>query len=107
MADTLERMYGIILTRREDADIEKSYVAKMIAKGPKKIAQKVGEEAVETAIEAAAGRREGVIAESADLIFHLTLLWAALGIAPSDVAAELKAREGVSGLVEKKNRNEG
>ena len=70
---------------RAGADPKVSHVAKLLKKGTAKIAKKVGEEAVETAIAAVSGSREDTIAESADLLFHLLVLWHAQSIAPSDV----------------------
>lgn len=100
----LERLYKTILDRKSHADADTSYVVKMINKGRKKIAQKLGEEAVETVIDAVANKRDGVISESADLLFHLTLLWADMGIEPKEVAKELERREGKSGIEEKNSR---
>ena len=76
----------------------------MLAKGSDKCAQKVGEEATEVCIEAAAKRTEGVVKESADLLFHLLVLWASLGIDPKAVLDELARREGTSGVEEKASR---
>jgi len=64
----------------------------------------VGEEATEVCIEAAARRREGVISESADLLFHLLVLWASLDIEPKQVLDELARRQGISGVAEKESR---
>jgi phosphoribosyl-ATP pyrophosphohydrolase len=76
-------------------------VAKLNARGVPKIAQKVGEEAVEAVIAAMADDRDGLIGESADLIFHLLVLLRAKGITLADIAAELDRREGVAGLSKK------
>ncbi|HLO75674.1 MAG TPA: phosphoribosyl-ATP diphosphatase, partial [Magnetospirillum sp.] len=86
------------------ADPETSYTAKLFAKGRKKIAQKVGEEAVETALAAVAEGPQAVAAESADLLYHLLVLWADTGVSPDDVWAELNRRAGVSGIEEKNSR---
>ena len=102
----LERLYAAIEARR-DADPGKSYTARLFARGPEKIAQKLGEEAVETVIAATAGRRADVVTESADLLYHLLVAWAEAGVAPQDVWAELARREGVSGIAEKRARNKG
>src|SRR5919206_2071935 len=91
---TLERLYAQILARR-NAHPEESYTAKLMARGTKKIAQKLGEEAVETLIEAMRRDRDGVVAESADLLYHLLVLWADAGVTPADVWAELHRREGL------------
>ncbi len=103
MNDALQRLFTTIESRR-NADPAVSYVAKMLGKGTAKIAKKVGEEGVEVAIAAAQADRAATVRESADLVFHLMLLWAAMGIAPTDVMAELERREGVSGIEEKKKR---
>lgn len=102
----LKHLYDVVLSRR-DASPDKSYIAKLFAKGRSKIAQKVGEEAVETAIAAVSGSREETIEESADLLFHLIILWADTGIVPDDVLHEMKRREGISGLDEKRKRKDG
>jgi len=102
---TLDELYAIIDERRS-GDAATSYVARSFAKGRAKLAQKVGEEAVETVIAAVGGDRAAVIAESADLLFHLTMLWADAGVAPADVLAALEDRRGTSGIDEKARRHE-
>ncbi|HKT76181.1 MAG TPA: phosphoribosyl-ATP diphosphatase [Sphingobium sp.] len=92
------------IRQRRSADPGQSYVAKLTARGRAKIAQKVGEEAVETVIAAMAADREGVIGESADLLFHLIVLLADLDIPLDAVLDELDRREGVSGIAEKAAR---
>jgi len=92
------------IRQRRQADSSQSYVAKLTARGRGKIAQKVGEEAVETVIAAMASDREGAIGESADLLFHLLVLLADLDISLDDVLDELDRREGVSGIAEKASR---
>ena len=103
--DFLAELYATALSRK-GADPDSSYVARLYARGRAKIAQKVGEEGLETALAAVGQDRAAVIAESADLLFHLAVLWADCGIDPADVAAELERRKGTSGLVEKANRKE-
>ena len=105
MGDTLQKLEATIRSRRS-ADPATSYVAKLFAKGRPKIAQKLGEEAIETVIAALSGDREDVIGEAADLLFHLTMLLAEADIPIADVLAELERREGVSGLAEKASRQE-
>jgi phosphoribosyl-ATP pyrophosphohydrolase len=102
----LDRVYAVIESRR-GADPQTSYVAKMFGQGRQRIAQKVGEEAIETVIAATSGGREEMVRESADLLFMLMILWADMGVAPADVFAELNNREGVSGIAEKKSRESG
>lgn len=103
MRDTLFQLERTIRQRRA-ADPSSSYVAKLSGRGRSKIAQKVGEEAVETVIAAMADDRAGVVGESADLLFHLLLLLADLDISLDDICDELDRREGVSGLAEKAAR---
>ncbi|WP_339840492.1 bifunctional phosphoribosyl-AMP cyclohydrolase/phosphoribosyl-ATP diphosphatase HisIE [uncultured Maribacter sp.] len=79
--------------RRTDADGEKSYVASLFAKGINKIAQKVGEEAVETVIEAMDNNDELFLYESADLLFHYLMLLQAKGFTLKDIEAELMKRK--------------
>ncbi|EAT07106.1 phosphoribosyl-ATP diphosphatase [Sphingobium sp. 10 DY56-G10] len=103
MRATLHHLEQTIRQRRT-ADPTASYVAKLAAKGRAKIAQKVGEEAVETVIAAMADDRAGAVGESADLLFHLLMLLADLDIPLDNVLDELDRREGVSGIVEKAAR---
>ncbi|MFQ5972114.1 MAG: phosphoribosyl-ATP diphosphatase [Alphaproteobacteria bacterium] len=108
MSDTdpkavLDRLHATILNRR-GGDTRTSHTARMFAGGTKKIAQKFGEEAVEAVIAATAGDRDGTIKESADVMYHLLLLWTDLGIRPDEVWSELAAREGISGITEKESR---
>ena len=91
----LDQLYAVIETRR-GADPASSRTAKLFRKGLPKIAQKVGEEAVETVIDAVAGEEERVVEESADLLYHLLVLWAARGIEPEQVWRALEARQGVA-----------
>jgi len=102
---SLDRLFAAIAARK-GADPKSSYTAKLFAKGAPKIAQKLGEEAVETIIAALAEDRAAVTSESADLLYHLLVLWAERGVTPDDVWAELARREGVSGLTEKASRKE-
>lgn len=92
MSDFLHTLEGIIETRRQAADTEGSYVARLFASGTAKIAQKVGEEGVETALAAALKDRKQIVYESADLLFHLLVLLRDAGLTLDDVLAELKTR---------------
>ena len=103
--DTLTRLEATI-AKRLTASPEESYVAKLNSKGLAKIAQKVGEEAVETVIAAMSGTREELVSESADLLMHLIVLLQKQGVSLEQVMAELDRREGVSGLEEKASRSE-
>jgi phosphoribosyl-ATP pyrophosphohydrolase len=104
MSDTLARLTATIRARREAAP-ESSYVAKLLAGDRDRIAQKVGEEAVEAVIAAARGDGPALVGEAADLLFHLAVLLESMGLSLDDVLAELDRREGVSGLTEKAARS--
>lgn len=99
----LDRLWQVILSRR-GADPQSSYTARLFARGQAKIAQKLGEEAVETVIEGVRSNPTALVGESADLLYHLLVLWAAAGVSPADVAAELSRRDGTSALAEKRSR---
>lgn len=105
MSDTLQDLYALVVSRK-GADPKSSYVAKSLAKGRMHIAKKLGEEAVETVLAAASNDKTHTIAESADMLFHLVVLWAEMGIVPQEVWDELKRREGTSGIDEKASRPE-
>lgn len=101
----LDRLFTVIASRR-GGDPALSYTAKLFSEGTPRIAQKLGEEAIETAI-AAVTADTGLTGESADLLYHLLVLWAAAGVAPSEVWSTLEARMGTSGIVEKTSRQGG
>ncbi|KTF70847.1 phosphoribosyl-ATP diphosphatase [Sphingomonas sp. HT-1] len=103
MADLLDVLEQTIRDRRS-GDPATSYVAKLTARGRAKIAQKLGEEATEAVIAAIQDDRAELVKESADLIFHLLVLLADMGLSLNDVRAELARREGVSGIAEKAAR---
>ena len=103
LGPTLDRLWQVIQSRR-GADPHTSYTARLFSRGRAKIAQKLGEEAVETVIEGVRDNPSALVGESADLLYHLLVLWADAGISPSDVAAELTRREGTSGVDEKRAR---
>lgn len=103
MSKIIEELYQVLLERKS-AETSESYVASLYAKGTPKIAEKVGEEAVEAIIEAVRGDKEALKNESADLLFHLMVLWADQGIVPDDVLGVLQERMGLSGHDEKASR---
>jgi phosphoribosyl-ATP pyrophosphohydrolase len=103
LGPALDRLWEVIQSRR-GADPQTSYTARLFSRGRAKIAQKLGEEAVETVIEGIGNNPTALVGESADLLYHLLVLWAAAGISPADVAAELTRREGTSGVAEKRAR---
>lgn len=102
-AIVLDRLWSVVMSRR-DADPTISHSARLLSRGTAKAAQKFGEEAVECLIEAVRGDRDAVIAESADVLYHLVVLWVSSGVSPDEVWAELMRREGVSGIAEKASR---
>jgi phosphoribosyl-ATP pyrophosphohydrolase len=102
-AATLDRLEATIASRRA-GDPDASYVARLHAKGLGKIAQKVGEEGVETVIAALSGSEQELVGEAADLVFHLMVLLGARDVPFARVLAELDRREGLSGLAEKAAR---
>ena len=99
----LDRLFALIASRK-GGDPNTSYTAKLLAKGRLQCAKKLGEEAIETCLAAVAQDKTALTNESADLLYHLLVLWAAAGIAPGDVAAELTRRESSSGIAEKRAR---
>jgi phosphoribosyl-ATP pyrophosphohydrolase len=103
MSEGLDRLFATIAARKA-ADPAGSYTAELLAAGVEKCAKKFGEEAVETVIAAIQQDKSALAKESADVLYHLAVLWAASGITPEDVYAVLKAREGQSGLEEKNSR---
>ena len=97
VGDVLQNLFDVIKGRRM-ADPKESYVAAQLAGGKERVGQKVGEEAVETVIAGVTGDKDGLICESADLLFHLMIFWEVNGVNPVDVCRELQRRQGVSGL---------
>ena len=103
MTEGLDRLFATIAARK-GADPGQSYTAKLLAAGVEKCAKKFGEEATETVIAAIQKDKTELAKESADVLYHLLVLWAASGITPQDVYAVLQSREGQSGLDEKASR---
>ena len=99
-AAALDRLFAVIEARK-GADPDASYTAKLLAGGTPAITAKITEEAAETVAAALGEGRDALTRESADLLYHLCVLWADQGIRPQDVWAELARREGTSGLAEK------
>ncbi len=106
-AGVLDRLWGTVEARRISGDTEHSHSARLMARGTAKVAQKLGEEAVECVIEATQGNREATVLESADLLYHLIVVWVDAGIRPEQVWSELRRREGISGIAEKASRPKG
>jgi phosphoribosyl-ATP pyrophosphohydrolase len=103
MSDALDRLFATIAARK-GADPASSYTATLLAEGVEKCAKKFGEEATETVIAAISRDKTELAKESADVLYHLLVLWAASGITPKEVYAVMRAREGRSGLEEKAAR---
>lgn len=101
--DILERLEATIRARKENPAV-RSYTASLFFQGRHKIAQKVGEEAVETVIAACSGEDQDIVPEAADLLFHLLILLADAGLSLDDIRRELARREGQSGHDEKAGR---
>ncbi len=99
----LDRLWAVV-TGRRDADPALSHSARLLSRGTAKIAQKFGEEAVECLIEATLGNRDAMVAESADVLYHMLVMWVDAGIRPDEVWTELHRREGISGIAEKASR---
>jgi phosphoribosyl-ATP pyrophosphohydrolase len=100
--DQVDKLSATIASRK-DADPASSWSARLLA-DPELAARKLAEEAIELALASVAGRREGVVAESADLIYHWLALIAGAGVSLDAVADALAAREGRSGVAEKASR---
>lgn len=103
MSDILERLADVVESRK-GGDPEQSYVSRLFARGADAILKKVGEEATETVMAAKDGDKLRIVGETADLWFHCLVMLAQYGLRPSDVLAELRRREGISGIDEKAAR---
>lgn len=100
MGDSLDRLYLAVLAAK-DLDPADSRTARLFRRGPAKMAKKLAEEAIEVVIDAVNRKPQAVIRESADLLYNLTVLWAAAGVRPQDVWAEMDRREATLGIAEK------
>jgi phosphoribosyl-ATP pyrophosphohydrolase len=105
MADSIERLFDAVVALKH-GDPARSRTARLLRSGRAKMAKKLAEEAVEVVIDAMAGDRAAVVSESADLIYNLVVLWAAAGVEPHDVWAEMKRRERLMGIAEKLPKDE-
>jgi phosphoribosyl-ATP pyrophosphohydrolase len=100
MPDSVTRLYQAVLACRYD-DPSTPRTARLLRSGRSKMAKKLAEEAVEVVIDSMHGDREAVVKESADLIYHLVVLWIASGLRPEDVWKEMERRERLLGIAEK------
>ena len=90
-AAVLDRLWRVVTDRRT-ADPAKSHSARLLSRGMAKVAQKFGEESVECVIEAMAGNKPGLVGESADVLYHLIVMWVAAGVSPAEIWADLERR---------------
>ena len=100
MTDSLDRLYFAVLEAR-DRNPSVSRTSKLFRDGVQKMAKKLVEEAIEVGLDAVQMNRESVILESADMFYHLAVVWAECGVSPDDVMAEIDRRERVYGIAEK------
>ena len=100
MTDSVERLYSGVIAAKH-GDPTRSRTARLLRSGRAKMAKKLAEEAVEVVIDAMNGSREAVIKESADLVYHLVVLWVSSGVQPKEVWKEMERRERLFGIAEK------
>ena len=98
----LKELFTVLKQRKKTREKE-SYTSFLI-KNPELLAKKIGEESSELIIDFVKKNKEGAIKESADLIYHVLVIWVSLGINPEEIWKELSSRKLVSGIEEKKNR---
>lgn len=100
MSDSLERLHAAVMHART-ADPASSRTARLLRAGRAKMAKKLAEEAVEVLIDALDGQKDALVRESADLLYHLVVLWVASGVRPEEVWREMARREDMLGIAEK------
>ena len=100
MGDSLDRLFAAVLEAR-DRKPSVSRTSKLFHDGVQKMAKKLVEEAIEVGLDAVQMNREAVILESADMLYHLAVVWAECGVAPADVMGEIDRRERLYGIAEK------
>src|SRR5262245_54236305 len=105
MTDSLDRLHEAVLAARY-SDPSESRTARLLHQGRSKVAKKLGEEAFEVVIDALNGSRDALVRESADLLYHLVVLWVATGVSPKDVWKETDRRERLFGIAEKLRKGE-
>lgn len=100
MSDSVDRLYKAIVAAKE-LDPGVSRTARLLRRGQAKMAKKLAEEAIEVVIDAMKGDAPAVVRESADLLYNLAVIWAASGVRPQDIWAEMDRRERMLGIAEK------
>lgn len=100
MTDSVDRLYKAIVAAK-DLDPGVSRTARLLRRGQAKMAKKLAEEAIEVVIDAMKGDSQAVVRESADLLYNLAVVWAASGVRPQDIWAEMDRRERLLGIAEK------
>src|SRR5579863_10044101 len=100
MTDSLDRLFAAVQEAR-DRNPSVSRTSKLFRDGVQKMAKKLAEEAIEVGLDAVQMNREAVVLESADLLYHLAVVWAECGVTPEAVLGELDRRERVYGIAEK------
>ena len=103
MNDQIIKELFNILTQRKKISEKQSYTSHL-TKNPELLAKKIGEEASELIIDFLKKNKQGVVKESADLIYHILVIWVFLDINPQDIWNELSSRKLKSGIQEKKDR---
>ena len=106
MADSLDRLFSAVQEARERSP-SASRTSKLFRDGVQKMAKKLAEEAVEVGLDAVLMNREQVVLESADMLYHLAVIWAECGVRPDEVMAEIDRREQLYGIAEKLPKNAG
>jgi phosphoribosyl-ATP pyrophosphohydrolase len=106
MADSLDRLFSAVREARGRSP-SASRTSKLFRDGVQKMAKKLAEEAVEVGLDAVMMNRESVILESADMLYHLAVIWVECGVTPDEVMAELDRRERLYGIAEKLPKNSG
>ena len=99
----LQRLYET-MSERAKASVDESYTSQLLSKEASDVARKFGEESTELIIEATKGDKKTIVAESADVLYHLLAVWLKCGVTPAEVMAELERRQSQSGLEEKASR---
>jgi phosphoribosyl-ATP pyrophosphohydrolase len=106
MADSLDRLFSAVLEAR-DLNPSTSRTSKLFRDGVQKMAKKLAEEAIEVGLDAVQMNRESVVLESADMLYHLAVIWAECGVTPGEVMSEIDRRERTYGIAEKLPKHDG